>query len=353
MRIYLGGSPPPRAGHYLTVTAMAPREVGAGPSITCPTTSALQEEFAKPIQPLPEYRVRLPKGLVADLARHAASLPDWQLTDGLLSPVTAIAYRRMLTGLPRIADFAATCDRLLNALNGDGFAVLELAELLAAVDTGDDGLRSVTALLSLLATPLRAFDRWPLWKPLGTNLAIDPMRATGSGYNPMHLDIVNSTWPPDYSALLCVRPDPKGQGHSLVSQVRRAVDRLGYAHTELLTHPRYEDGSFVELTGVGEELKPFPVIDGHSPLGGFVRFTAKMLADADPDDPYTKAARALERELVVGQRRFLLDRGDMLIVNQHLCCHGREALGDGQEDVPEDERRLLLQIFLRRQGVQA
>ncbi|MGP3922490.1 hypothetical protein [Streptomyces sp. 8N616] len=174
------------------------------------------------------------------------------------------------------------------------------------------------------------------------------MRATGTGYNPMHLDIVNSTWPPDYSALLCVRPDPKGQGHSLISQIRRAVDRLSFFDAELLTHPRYEDGDFYDLTGVGEEWRPFPIIDGLSPLGGFVRFTAKMFADADPADPYIKAARALERELIVGQRRFLLGRGDMLIVNQHLCCHGREALGRGQEDVPESERRLLLQIFLRR-----
>ncbi|MET8248306.1 hypothetical protein ABZV31_30215 [Streptomyces sp. NPDC005202] len=79
-----------------------------------------------------------------------------------------------------------------------------------------------------------------------------------------------------------------------------------------------------------------------------MRFTAKMLAGADPDDPYIKAVWALERELVLGQRKFLLGRGDLLIVNQHLCCHGREALGEGQEDVPEDERWLLLQIFLRR-----
>jgi hypothetical protein len=301
-----------------------------------------------PTPPLPEYRLTLPPELVADLARSAAILPEWQLKDGLLSPETAQHYRRTLSGLPRV--IAATCEWLLNALDGEGFVVLELAGLLDAVDTQDDALRAVTALLSLIARPLRAFDRWPLWKPLGTNLTADPMRATGAGYNPMHLDIVNSTWPPDYSALLCVRPDPKGRGHSLVSQIRRAVDRLSCADAELLTHPKCEAGAFYGLTGVGEQWNPFPVIDGHSPLGGFVRFTAKTLADADPDDPYTKAARALERELVIGQRRFPLRRGDLLIVNQHLSCNGREALGDGQADVPEDERQLLLQIFLRRDG---
>ncbi|MGW1513100.1 TauD/TfdA family dioxygenase [Streptomyces sp. NPDC002394] len=286
---------------------------------------------------VPEYRVTLPKELVADLARQAAALPEWRLgDDGLLSPETAARYHGVLAGMSRLGEFTTTCHQLLSAPAGEGFAVFELAELLNAADSEEAGLRAVTALLSLITTPLRVFDRWPLWQPLSTNLAIDPM----------HIDVANSTLPPDYIAQLCVRPDPRGQGHSLTSQVRRAVDRLGYADAELLTHPRYVDGSLFELTGVGEEWQPFPILDGLPPAEGFVRFTTTMLADADPADPYVKAARALERELIVGQRRFLLGRGDLLIANQHLCCHGREALGGGQEDVPEDERSLLLQIFL-------
>ncbi|MEV6948184.1 TauD/TfdA family dioxygenase [Streptomyces sp. NPDC051172] len=301
-----------------------------------------------PTPPLPEYRLSLAPEFVAELANSATILPEWELKDGLLSPEIAQRYRRTLSGLSRVSVIAATCEWLLNALDGEGFVVLELGGLLDAVDTQVDCLRAVTAMLSLIARPLRAFDCWPLWKLLDTNLTLDPMPATGSGYGPMHIDVVNSTWPPDYSALLCVRPDPKGQGHSLVSQVRRAVDRLSYGDAELLSHPMYEDGSFHDLTGVGREWTPFPVIDGHSPISGFVRFT-KMLADGGPDDPYAKAARALHRELVIGQRRLPLKRGDLLIVNQHLCCHGREALGHGQEDVPEGERQLLLQIFLRRE----
>ncbi|MBB4981554.1 hypothetical protein [Streptomyces nymphaeiformis] len=289
---------------------------------------------------VPEYRVTLPKELVADLARQAAGLPEWRLgNDGMLSPETAARYHGVLAGLPYLAEFTTTCHQLLGAPDGEGFAVLELAELLDAADSEEAGLRTVTALLSLIATPLRAFDRRPLWEPLSTNLAIAPM----------HIDVVNSTLPPDYIAQLCVRPDPRGQGHSLISQARRAVDRLGYADAELLTHPRYVDGSSFEFTGVGEEWQPFPILDGLPPSEGFVRFTDKMLADAAPADPYIKAGRALERELIVGQRRFPLGRGDLLIANQHLCCHGREALGNGQEDVPEDERRLVLQIFLRGQ----
>ncbi|MGK5533169.1 TauD/TfdA family dioxygenase [Streptomyces sp. URMC 129] len=294
-----------------------------------------------------QNRVKLPESLTNEMGKVAATLPDWQLDAGLLSPRTWAEYRSALRGLTGMSEVIATCDALLNQVGGDGFAVLELGPLLDACGSPENGLRAVTALLSLLASPLRAFDRWPLWKPLGTNTDIDPMRATGTGYNPLHIDVVNSTLPPDYSALLCIRPDPRGRGESLVSQLRRAVSRLGPADLRLLSEEAYRDGSFHDLTGVGREWNPFPVLDGLSKSKGFVRFTAKMLAGADPDDPHTKAARALEQELIAQQRRFLLNRGDLVIVNQHLCCHGREPLGDGQEQLHPDERRLLLQIFLR------
>lgn len=181
-----------------------------------------------------DYGVRLSKELVVGISQIAASLPDWRLLEGPDSQRTVTDYRQALSAFPNIVKFTADCDRLLNEESGEGFAVLELAGLLDAVGDEDVALRTVTALASLVAAPLHAFDRWPLWKPLGTNLAIDPMRATGSGYNPMHLDIVNSTCPPDYSALLCVRPDPRGNGHSLVSQIRRAVNRLDHTEARLL-----------------------------------------------------------------------------------------------------------------------
>ncbi|MEV0536353.1 hypothetical protein [Kitasatospora sp. NPDC050463] len=62
---------------------------------------------------------------------------------------------------------------------------------------------------------------------------------------------------------------------------------------------------------------------------------------------HAAAARELAEELVRGRVSFLLQPGDYLIVNQRRFLHGREALQSGQEGVPLDERRLLLQLFLR------
>ncbi len=298
------------------------------------------------------FRVPLPETLIELLGKKVIDLPAAELDGGLLREDVTAAYDRVRAESPEAQIVVRRCRDLLNDPDGDGFAVLEVGPLLDHYGL-DDGQKAATILLSWLGTPLRAFDKWPLWKPLGTNLTIDPMRATGSGYNPLHIDVVNATEPPDYSALLCVRPDPRGEGHSIVSQLRRAVDRLSDGERALLAEPVFHDGAFYDLTGVGKEYDPFPVLDGLPASEGFVRFTAKMLPDMDLRDPHTSAVRALERELIAEQKKFLLGFGDLIVVNQHLCVHGREALGQGQEEVPEERRRLLWQMFLRAAEVDA
>ncbi|MFC9502677.1 TauD/TfdA family dioxygenase [Streptomyces sp. NPDC057002] len=298
------------------------------------------------------YRVPLPETLIGLLGKRVIDLPAAELDGGLLHEDVSAAYDRVRAESPEAQILVRRCRDLLNDPDGDGFAVLEVGPLLDHYGL-DDGQKAATIVLSWLGRPLRVFDKWPLWKPLGTNLAIDPMRATGSGYNPLHIDVVNTTEPPDYSALLCVRPDPRGKGHSLVSQLRRAVNRLSEGERASLAEEVFHDGAFYDLTGVGREYDPFPVLDGRPAFAGFVRFTAKMLPGMDLNDPHTSAVRALERELIAEQKKFFLGFGDLIVVNQHLCVHGREALGERQEEVPEAQRRLLWQMFLRTAGAEA
>ncbi|MDI3417965.1 DUF7848 domain-containing protein [Streptomyces luteolus] len=290
--------------------------------------------------PADRLTILVPADLTKALAGRAEALPAPAFTDGLLAPAEAEAYERGLRELPDALELACQCREFLDDEDGEGFVVLRMAGFREACRTSDDFLKAVTALLTLIATPLRAIDDRELWFPLD---------GTG-GYVPLHLDLPNSTWPPDYVALLCVRPDRWGGGRSLVSQARRAVARLDDSDAELLTHQRYECGPLDGLKGVGVEWRRFPVIDGMATRGGYVRVAPDMLADADPEDPYVKSAHALTRELIVGQRELSLNSGDLLIVNQHLTSHGRAPLGDEQEAVPEDERQLILKSFLRRQG---
>lgn len=293
-------------------------------------------------------KARLSSELAGSLLRLSDHLPAHELRGGLLREDLWVRCRSAMMTLAGAGELSRWLDEILVDDGASGFAVLDCRELVGRCEPGNlEPL--LTALLSLMGRPLRVFDQWPLWKPLGTKLCVEPMRAMGVGYNPLHIDVVNSTCPPDFAALLCARPDPLGGGHSLVAPLREALRRLPGPTVELLSEPVYRDGEFFDLSGVGEEYSPFPIVDGEPESKGFVRFTAKMLPERDPMDPHMVAARALEAELLAMRRRFLLCRGDLLIVNQHLVCHGRESLGHDQANLPEEQRRLMLQIFLRGQ----
>nr|WP_240150693.1 TauD/TfdA family dioxygenase [Streptomyces sp. SID7805] len=273
-------------------------------------------------------------------------LPPWGLDGSFLAKSTLERYRTELTATPRFEETAAILRHALTG-EGGGYAVLRLGNLSKALGAGDRFRRLATAFAAEVAVPFSPFPRWPLWKGIGVKVDKDPGRSSGIGYNAFHMDLVNATRPPDYTTLLCVRPDPLGGGPSILSDAHAAVARLSEDSRALLAELAYHYGTFFDLFGVGEEYKPFPILDGSDPGEGFIRFTAKMLERSELGQAHTNAARELAEELVRGQVSFMLQPGDYLIVNQRRFLHGREALHSGQETVPVSGRRLLLQLFLR------
>lgn len=290
----------------------------------------------------------IPSELEAALFDRA--LPPWTLDGSFLAKSTMEEYRTELAPLPRFEETAATLRRALTG-EGGGYAVLRLGNLAEKLGSDDDRfLRIVTGFAAAVAVPFSPFPQWPLWKNIGVKVDKDPGKSSGIGYNAFHMDLVNGTLPPDYSTLLCVRPDPLGGGPSILSDAHAAVARISEECRTLLAEPAFHYGTFFDLFGVGEEYKPFPILDGSGPGQGFVRFTAKMLERSELSRAHADAARELADELVRGQVSFMLQPGDYLIVNQRRFLHGREALQSGQQDVPVAARRLLLQLFLRAPG---
>ncbi|GAA2494380.1 hypothetical protein GCM10023100_10520 [Actinocorallia cavernae] len=274
-------------------------------------------------------------------------LPPWRMDDSFLATSTMERYRTDLTATPQFEETAATLRHALTG-EGGGYAVLRLGNLAKELGTDNDRfLRIATSFAAEVAVPFSPFPRWPLWKDIGVKADKDPGRSSGIGYNAFHMDLVNATLPPDFTTLLCVRPDPLGGGPSILSDAHAAAARLPENCRALLTESAYHYGTFFDLFGVGEEYKPFPILDGSNLGKGFVRFSAKMLERSKLCPEHAEAARELADELVRGQVSFMLQPGDYLVVNQHRFLHGREALHSGQETVPIADRRLLLQLFLR------
>ncbi|WP_431777063.1 TauD/TfdA family dioxygenase [Streptomyces cucumeris] len=290
--------------------------------------------------------IDIPSELEAVLIDRSRSLPPWELDGSFLAQSTMERYRTELTATPRFEETAATLRHALTG-EGGGYAVLRLGNLSKALGIGDRFLRLATGFAAEVAAPFSPFPRWPLWKDIGVKVDKDPGKSSGIGYNAFHMDLVNATLPPDFTTLLCVRPDPLGGGPSILSDAHAAVARLPEDCRAVLAESAYHYGTFFDLFGVGEEYKPFPILDGSDPGAGFVRFTAKMLERSQLGQAHTDAARELDEELVRGQVSFMLQPGDFLIVNQRRFLHGRQALHSGQETVPVADRRLLLQLFLR------
>ncbi|MFJ5875354.1 TauD/TfdA family dioxygenase [Streptomyces sp. NPDC093088] len=289
--------------------------------------------------------IDIPRELKAALI--GLPLPTWDLDGSFLAESTMERYRAELTAAPRFEETAAALHHALTGEDG-GYAVLRLGNLAKALGAGDERfLRLATAFAAEVAVPFSPFPRWPLWKDIGVKTDKDPGKSSGIGYNAFHMDLVNASLPPDYTTLLCVRPDPLGGGPSILSDAHAAVARLSEKTCGLLSEAAYHYGTFFDLHGIGEEYKPFPILEGSAPGEGFVRFTAKMLERSELGQAHVDAARELVEELVRGQVSFMLRAGDYLIVNQRRFLHGREALQNGQETVPVADRRLLLQLFLR------
>ncbi|MFE2104274.1 TauD/TfdA family dioxygenase [Kitasatospora sp. NPDC059463] len=292
--------------------------------------------------------IDLPDPLVDALITTGRLLPAWEMQGTFLADSAVEQYRSRLASIPELAEILVSLRATLSS-TGSGYAVVRLGCVAPALGEGQF-LRLVTAILAEVAVPFQPLQRYELWKPIGTQPGKDPNMTSGTGYQAHHIDLVNATMPPDYTALLCVRPDPLGGGASIVSDARAAVGRLTKASRELLSEQVFTYGRFFELSGVGEEFRPFPVLDGKPHDRGFVRFTGKMLTRSGLDEPHAGAAQELASQLIAGQEVFTLRGGDLLFLNHHRVLHGRQALGEGQHDVAPEARRLLLQAFLRDVG---
>ncbi|PHN00913.1 Fe(II)-2OG oxygenase family protein [Flavilitoribacter nigricans] len=229
-------------------------------------------------------------------------------------------------------------------LRGQGFVIINLAFLLDKYSESD-AAPICTYLLSTLGSPFRVFKKHPgHWRKLGVDLKRPANRSGGVGISPLHLDFVNAANPPDIVCLLAIRHDPALGGRSIVSSFDGIEKMLSPKHVQILSMSKFSDGVVIELNGIGQDINPFPVLNFNS-LWKY-RFTGNLLS-SEADEVTQKALREMLHILESRKITFLLERGQMLILNQHRVLHGREPLGYGQKDIPENKRRLLLQSFVR------
>lgn len=222
------------------------------------------------------------------------------------------------------------------------------------LELGDDAEPLATAIGEGLGQLLDVYDDGQRWSSLTVSLDAAPNRTHGVGENPLHIDYVQRTHPPDVIMLLGERDDPLGGGASLIAPFEQARSSLLAQDIALLSTPYLRYWNDEGAKDVGQALERFALFDGP-----WTRFTSKMLPHLDGSatvftqealDEQPRVREALlrfEASLNAHASRARLMPGHLLIFSQRHFAHGREALGHDQATLPPHRRRLLRQAYLR------
>ena len=77
----------------------------------------------------------------------------------------------------------------------------------------------ITFFINLFGNQIKIFDKLnSVWRKIGVDLNKDPNKSEGIGESPLHMDFVNSEFPPEIVCLFVIRPDSYG-GESTLSRI--------------------------------------------------------------------------------------------------------------------------------------
>ena len=297
-----------------------------------------------------DYRIDLSPACLDEIRRAADEMHR--------HPLPVILYRPDEFDLPHCAAEMARVRAVLD--RGVRFA---LVDRLPVAELGEDGAKTVYWLLaSMVARPVaQKLDGTMIYDVRDTGRAALP----GSGVRPdqtnielkFHNDNSYNAAPPDYVALLCLRPAKSG-GHSRVLSFHTAHNEMLARRPELLPrlyrpfrfdrqrefHPGEAPVFSAPVFEIADEVRAR--FSAHQIRGGYA------LSEA-PIDCEGAAALAALLEIFDDDALsadFDLEPGQMQFVHNRALGHSRTAFGDHAEP---DRRRHLVRLWLRDWGRRA
>jgi L-asparagine oxygenase len=242
-----------------------------------------------------------------------------------LSPALAAALARQgefidLAAIPVMlpvpADLLSLQQTILNAVNRNGFVVIE--------NLPDGRNETLAALMLLLGRPVHEAKAGPMImdiKPTPHDTSVKAVSYyTWNSFN-YHTDLSFADAPPDLITMICVLPDARREGLSLVADSRACVSGLSDSALAELQQPQFTFGAPAHYRG--ESLRQKPILtrnqSGHFDIR--VRFD-KMTAESAGAN---RAVRELYDALAGCKQEFFLERNSGYIVDNRRLVHGRSA----------------------------
>lgn len=191
------------------------------------------------------------------------------------------------------------------------------------------------------------------WYSLGVDATASPIAANGVGANPLHVDMLTFSRFPRAMAILCERPDPQGGGATMLSRHSDIRSILTQEEENILRLPIYSYWKDEGLINVGEHMDNFAILP--TVEGGRFRFTSKFARrfeqhppayfDQRTADMATEAVEKISTSLADHSIKLNLKPYQAVLYSQLQYCHGRTSLGEGQESVPQEQRRQLWRMY--------
>lgn len=238
--------------------------------------------------------------------------------------------------------------------NNNGYFLADLSVI--SQDLNDRKLINFL-LLCCVGKPIWLADNEPLWFELKVKTDVDAGKTHGIGENKLHMDMVGYSHIPRVISLHSVRKDIHGGGASFLADLNKAVNLLSEEDIKILRSKFFKYWGDDGARNVGENLESFSIIDTENYTNETIyRFTSKAYYFMEKDLVFSEeglknkesAVSSFKRLWIAAEaikEQLILQPGQFLMFNQLRLAHGRGVLGPFQVDIPENERRSLLQAY--------
>ena len=145
-----------------------------------------------------------------------------------------------------------------------------------------------------------------------------------SDFFPLHTDMSYVPDPPRFMLLHCVHPDPEGGGISILADCNKVDSLLPDPDCDTICQPIF---SFLYPPNCPEGQSKPHAISGKN-LWRYKHSSMRFPEEA------TSAVERFNQGLSDVSIRLLLERGDLLILDNHRVVHGRTAYKHGHHELP-------------------
>jgi L-asparagine oxygenase len=195
-------------------------------------------------------------------------------------------------------------------------------------------------LMSLIGAPWRDERAGAMVmdiKPIKHEMSVETTSYYSWNNFDYHTDLQYVDDPPDYIAIICVTPDANGEGRSIFSDIRAAVQDLSPQAVAELQQPNFIFKAPPHYKGGLVARKPILDKNAQGEFRVRVRFDRATVDTPEAADALKELSAALDKHRI----EFLVEKNQVYIIDNRRVVHGRTPFSPTFSDSDRHMKRIL------------